>query len=159
MKTKLAALMEDLLGLEEADLRLRELERKAARGDEEAALELERMRERVTGRARDFRELLVRDGPNFRAIYFGPGKDVALSIQAGRGHYSRPREDRPSPHDYTEWEVGFFEAGEERFDDAPDVRRFRSEGDPGLAANVPTEDVQELVDWLMRRVGTPRTRA
>jgi len=54
----------------------------------------------------DFRNMLERTAPgHFAPIEFDNG--LRMSIQAGNGMYSSPRENRSNPHAYSAFEVAF----------------------------------------------------
>ena len=123
----------------------------------------------------DFRDYLQKEKlPRYAADSYLPNLDDyrrylpldfgtvgLLSIQAGRTHYSEPRQSGLDPHKYTKWEVaimapgrmGFYHLeswGEREVPDMPEwLDRFGDLwGGDQVIAYMPTAGVQELVDAM-----------
>lgn len=98
-------------------------------------------------------------GPTFAGRY-------RLSIQAGYGKYSAPRQDGLAAADYSEWELAIVDL------QAPEGQRFlvtvldtppfntmpgrqHWEGEREVGPYVPVAVVQEIFSWMVRTFGAP----
>jgi len=105
----------------------------------------------------DFRDLLKRMGPGvfdrYAPIAFG---DWTMSVQAGQGVYSTPRERRDDPREYSAFEVALFhgESGAESPPEGAPCPEGQWEFD-SVGAYLEVEEVQALFDWFRMHDGEP----
>lgn len=138
------------------DKRLRELERAAASGDEDAedALAAYRLRIGQLPFLQYMERIRTPAVRQFHLIRFGSSPGAHISVQAGGGAYSTPRMQILPADQYSDFEVSVSPLIYTR-PSFPHAREFYG-GEEDIATYMPASQVQDIFAWMVRTFGAPR---